>query len=185
MNPKVWTTKRRRFTFYMAKLTREQKIEIYKKRKAGESIMALSKQYDINYGNVKYLVKLIDRHGEDILRKDKNNYYSPELKIEIINKVLLEKKSVKSTALIYGLSSAGMLINWIRSYKENGYNIVEKKRGRGSTMKRSSKPIDPNDKDAIIKQKDKEIEYLKAEIEYLKKLRAVVQARKDRQSKIK
>lgn len=52
-------------------------------------------------------------------------------------------------------------------------------------MKRSSKPIDPNDKDAIIKQKDKEIEYLKAEIEYLKKLRAVVQARKDRQSKIK
>ena len=56
----------------MAKLTREQKIEIYKKRKAGESIMALSKQYDINYGNVKYLVKLIDRHGEDILRKDKN-----------------------------------------------------------------------------------------------------------------
>ena len=92
---------------------------------------------------------------------------------------------MKSTALIYGLSSAGMLINWIRSYKENGYNIVEKKRGRGSTMKRSSKPIDPNDKDAIIKQKDKEIEYLKAEIEYLKKLRAVVQARKDRQSKIK
>ena len=31
-------------------------------------------------------------------------------------------------------------------------------------MKRSSKPIDPNDKDAIIKQRDKEIEYLKAEI---------------------
>ena len=75
----------------MAKLTREQKIEIYKKRKAGESIMALSKQYDINYGNVKYLVKLIDRHGEDILRKDKNNYYSPELKIEIINKVCFDE----------------------------------------------------------------------------------------------
>ena len=185
VNPKVWTTKRRRFTFYMAKLTREQKIEIYKKRKAGESIMALSKQYDINYGNVKYLVKLIDRYGEDILRKDKNNYYSPELKIEIINKVLLEKRFVESATVIYGLSSAGMLMNWIRSYKENGYNIVEKKRGRGSTMKRSSKPIDPNDKDAIIKQKDKNIEYLKAEIEYLKKLRAVVQARKDRQSKIK
>ena len=100
----------------MAKLTREQKIEIYKKRKSGESIVDLSKQYDINYGNVKYLVKLIDRHGEDILRKDKNkkdknNYYSPKLKIEIINKVLLEKRSVESTAVIYGLSSAGMLMN--------------------------------------------------------------------------
>lgn len=57
--------------FYMAKLTREQKIEIYKKRKSEESIMALSKQYAINFDNVKYLVKLIDRHSEDILRKDK------------------------------------------------------------------------------------------------------------------
>lgn len=127
----------------------------------------------------------MDAHGEDILRKDKKNYYSPELKVEMINKVLLEKKSVKSTAIKYGLSSAGMLTNWIKSYKENGYNIVEKKRGRRSAMKQSGKPVDPDDKDAIIKQKNKEIEYLKAEIEYLKKLRAVVQARKDRQLKKK
>ncbi len=52
-------------------------------------------------------------------------------------------------------------------------------------MKKEIKPIDPNDKDAIIKQKDEEILRLNAEIEYLKKLRAVVQAKKNRQPKKK
>lgn len=41
----------------------------------------------------------MDTHGEDILRKDKNNHYSLELKDEMLNKVLLEKKSVKSTTI--------------------------------------------------------------------------------------
>ncbi len=45
------------------------------------------------------MVKIIDKHGEDILRKNKNNYYYPEQKLEIINKVLIEKQSVKSTAI--------------------------------------------------------------------------------------
>lgn len=52
-------------------------------------------------------------------------------------------------------------------------------------MKKEIKPINPNDKDAIIKQKDEEILKLNAEIEYLKKLRAVVQAKKNRQPKKK
>ena len=33
VNPKVWTTKRKGFIFYMSKLTVEDKKEIYKKRK--------------------------------------------------------------------------------------------------------------------------------------------------------
>lgn len=169
----------------MAKITREEKLEIYQKRKTGYTISSLSKEYNIRKDNLCYLIKLIDTHGENVLRNGKNNYYSPELKQEIINKVLIEHQSIKSTAIEYGLTSSGMLVNWINSYKENGYNIVEKTRGRPSTMKKEMKPIDPNDKDAIIKQKDKEIEYLKAEVEYLKKLRAVVQARKDQQPKKK
>ena len=169
----------------MSKLIREQKIEIYHKRKSGVSISSLSKQYRIDENGIRYLIKLIDKYGVDILRKDKNNYYTPELKLEIINKVLIKKQPVKPTAIEYGLPSYGMLTNWIKSYKENGYTIVEKKRGRTSAMKKVAKQIDSNDKDAIIKAKDKEILRLKAENEYLKKLRAVVQARKDQQPKKK
>ena len=169
----------------MAKLTREQRIEIYHKRKSGVTIPSLCKQYGINKNMIWYLVKLIDKHGEDVLRRDSNRYYSPQLKLEMINKVLIDNQSIKSVSLEYGLTSDGMLNNWIKYYKENGYNIVEKKRDKKNKKKKEVKPIDPNDKDAIIKAKDEEILRLKAENEYLKKLRAVVQARKGQQPKTK
>lgn len=158
---------------------------MYHKRKLGYSYSLLSKEYGIRVCNITYLISLIHYHGKGILRENNNRKYSYKLKLEIINKVLLKNHSMYSTAIEYGLPSPGMLVNWIKSYKENGYNIVEKKRGRIPTMKQPNKPIDINDKDAIIKQKDKEIEYLKAENEYLKKLRAVILERKNRESKKK
>lgn len=59
--------------------------------------------------NINFLVQLIGRHGFDILRSDKNNYYSPELKLEIINKVLIDGKSIISTAIEYWLADDGLL----------------------------------------------------------------------------
>lgn len=41
---------------------------------------------------------------------------------------------IKRTAIEYGLSSAGMLVNCINSYKENGYVFWEKTKGKSSTM---------------------------------------------------
>ena len=90
----------------------------------------------------------------------------------------MEINQKKSVSLEYSLISDGMLNNWIKSYKENGYTIVEKKRGRSPTMKKEVKPIDPNDKDAIIKAKDEEILRLKAGNEYLKKIESCSSSKK-------
>ena len=67
--------------FIMSKLTREQKIEIYKKRKQGQALVSLSEEYQIRSEKIRYIVRLIDTHGIGILRSNKNNYYSPELKL--------------------------------------------------------------------------------------------------------
>ena len=172
----------------MSKLTREQKIEICEKRKQGKSINSLSKEYSIRISNIKYLIGLIDKHGIDILSKDKNTYYPPLLKQEIINKVLINNRSVNSIAIEYGLSSNSILFNWIKSYKENDYVIVEKKKGRSSTMPKKN-TLTKDYKDMTSEEKVKYLEdknlYLEAENEYLKKLRAVVQARKNQQPKKK
>ena len=88
-------------------------------------------------------------------------------------------------AIDEGLSSSGMLANWIKEYKENCYNIVERKRGRPTMLKKN---INSNRKETIEQENErlkKENEYLKAELEYSKKLRAVVQARKNQQQKKK
>ncbi len=171
----------------MTKLTREQKIEIYEKRTRKHlSIISLQKEYKITTPKINYLIRLIDMHGYNVLRKDKNNYYSPLLKEEIINKVLINKQSINTTAIEYGLPSDSLLHSWIRSYKENGYVIVEKTRGRSPTMKtKSTKEYKDMTTDEKVKYLENRNLYLEAENDCLKKLRAVVQARKNQQPKKK
>ncbi|MBS6731711.1 MAG: transposase, partial [Streptococcus salivarius] len=112
------------------KLTYEDKVQIYELRKQGESFRQLSNQFEINISNLRYMIKLIDRYGIEIAKKGKKRYYSPELKEEIINNVLLKGRSLRSVSLDYVLPDPSLLKNWIAQYKENGYTIFEKTRGR-------------------------------------------------------
>jgi transposase len=133
---------------------------------------------------VQYLVRLIDKHDFNILRTTKNNIYPPAEKERIINRVLLTNETIKSVAIDEGLSSDGLLCNWIKKHKENGYNIVERKRGR-PTMPKVTKKKSMETKDEIIKRLQEENLYLKAELEYVGKLRAVVQGRINNRRKSK
>ena len=72
---------------------------------------------------------MIDRYGIENVKKGKNRYYSPELKQEMIDKVLLEGRSQKSISLDYALSSGGMLPNWIAQYKKMGILLLRKQEG--------------------------------------------------------
>lgn len=167
----------------MSKLTREQKIELYQKRKQGMTISALSQIYGIHKSGIEYLIRLIDEHGFDVLRVNKNRYYSNELKEQIINDVLQEKNSIHTTAVKYGLSSYGMLHTWIKKYSENGYTNVSKKKGRPPSMtKKSSVKKKLTDKEKL-KVLEEENLYLRAENAYLKKLKVVVEQRKELQNK--
>jgi len=60
----------------MSKLTYEDKINLYNDRKTGLSISALVSKYNIRHDGVEYLIRLIDKHGLDILKTSKNRYYS-------------------------------------------------------------------------------------------------------------
>ena len=168
----------------MSKLTREDKIEIFERRKNGETIPSLAKAFDVQESNIKYLIALIEKHGYDILRKDKNRAYSKDFKLQIINRILINHESVNFVALDIGLVSPGILHNWLSKFKENGYNVVEKKKGRKpksmTKLKKNDKALSEQDK---IKQLEEENLYLKAENEYLKKLRALVQERELKEKK--
>lgn len=169
----------------MSKLTREDKIEIYSLRKSGVSVPSLSSRFSINKSVIKHLVRLIDAHGSEILRNNQNRYYSSDYKLEIINRVLIEHKSISSVAVEIGLSSTGMLSNWIHDYKKNGYNVIEKKRGRRSMTKSKSELKKDLTSEEENKELKKRLQYLEAENEYLKKLNAVVKQRVEREKKKK
>lgn len=62
------------------KLSYEDKVQIYELRKQGQSFKQLSKRFGVDVSGLKYMMKLIDRYGIDIVNKGMNRYYSPELK---------------------------------------------------------------------------------------------------------
>ena len=108
------------------KLTYEDKVQIYELRKQGQTFNQLSKRFGVDASGLRYMTRLIERYGIEIIKKGKNRYDSPELKQEMIDKVLLEDRSQQSVSLDYCLPSGGMLHNWIAQYKKMGIQFLRK-----------------------------------------------------------
>jgi len=110
----------------------EFKKEIYEKYCEGYGYRTLSKKYGLERGAIRYLCRLIDKHGFKAIRHKYSNY-SSVFKHVAINRVLANGESIKEVAVDLGLPTDSILRRWIKSYIENGYNVVTKKKGRPST----------------------------------------------------
>ena len=91
----------------------------------------------MNLANLDYMLRLIDMHGTDILNTGKQ-VYSKKFKEQAIEQAIFGTKSYVQLSLELGFKSIAMLIIWLREYKENGYNVIIKQKGRPARGQRES-----------------------------------------------
>ena len=122
----------------MTKLTYEDKKEIirlYDKEHYGYHTIA--KIYNVNKSTIGQIIRKHHLHGESVLNKQKNNTYSPNIKLEVINRAL-NGESKKSLAVEYNITSS-QIISWLKKYEEFGYNgLIDKPKGRPPDMKKEN-----------------------------------------------
>lgn len=123
------------------KLTYKDKVKIYKEWKhKHKSPKKIAAERNLASTNIDYMVHLADIHGIEIL-KHKSRKYSVEFKEKAVRRALNGKRSTTSISLELGLTNQGTLPRWIKEYKENGYTVVERKRGRHGKKDKDSSRI--------------------------------------------
>ena len=166
--------------FFM-RFSKQDKINMYQLYQQNYRYSEIKGYYPIGEGNFYYLIRVLNRYGISWLDRPRHKWTKEE-KLNAIHRVLFNNETEGGVALDLGLSSIGMLTNWIRDYRKNGYNVVNKPKGRPrkkTITKRNQKKIKPEDKK--IKELEEELLYLRAENAYLKALRELTI--KDQKSK--
>ena len=177
------------------KLSIEDKREIIRLNEKGESNRSLAVRYGVNIDTVKRLIRSYRIHDEKTFLKASKRKFSPDFKMKVISRKM-NGESINSLAAEYDIEN-NQILSWIRRYEKDGYNgLVDRKKGRPPKMKEDKDKIsktvnqaaddevkaDSTDK-ARIRLLEKKNRELEAEIAYLKKLNALVQERKKRESK--
>lgn len=153
------------------RFSKQDKINIYQLYQQNYKYSEIKEYYPISEGEFYYLIKILDRYGVSWLDRPRHKWTREE-KLKAIDRVLIDHETKRNVALDLGLSSDGILANWIRDYRKNGYNVIDKPIGRPrkkTITKRNQKKIKPEDKK--IKELEEELLYLRAENAYLKALR--------------
>ena len=119
----------------MSKLTKQDKIDIYNYwNNYGKSSIWLSKKYGVDASNLRYMLNLIDRYGITILDRSYTTY-TIEFKEKAIKRVLINEELADRVSLDLALPTKSLMHNWIRKYKEDGYNVINHKKGKPSHEK--------------------------------------------------
>ncbi len=124
---------------------------------------------------IRMWVRIENACGPEALKhKSSNKAWTPEEKLELVQQVIAGKSN-KSVAFNAGISD-GMLYQWVRKYKDEGYNgLVAKPRGRkpkNPNMKR--KKLNINNPRKIEETELEELIRLRAENEYMRAEIAVI-----------
>ena len=162
-------------------------IELYRKGRYPETPEGLSDRKF--HQTVREWVRIEENCGIEALKhKNQNKEWTAEQRYELVAQVMAGQ-SCQEVALSNGINP-GQLYQWVRKYKELGYNGLESlKKGRPikePEMKKNvePRPLSESEREELIRLRA-EVEYMKAENEVIKKRIALRQEKAAAQLKEK
>ena len=167
----------------MAKYSYEFKLKAVQAYLNGEgSYDYLAKKYNISAcSKFKEWVASYKKFGkEGIMRSRKNNNYTFQFKLSVVELYLLSKVSYQELALSQGINNPSMIARWVKDFRITGPDALRpKKKGRKKTLdtRKLKKPSKTNEEEPVdtsakhIKELEDENLRLRIENAYLKELR--------------
>jgi len=167
----------------MPKYTKEFKIKLVLEYLSGESggIKSIAKIYSIPKSTLELWINQYKSKGFDNLSKKlKNNNYTSEFKLSVIQYRQINNTSLRETADHFNLVNGSMVYRWEKTYQEHGLSGLEDKRERPkkdmtktNNKSKLNTPINETEKEELIRLRE-ENRLLKMKIIYEKKLRALL-----------
>ena len=141
----------------------------------------MAKKYDIPYSTMRNWINKYKSGGFDNLSKKlKNNNYTSEFKLSVIQYRQINNTSLRETVEHFDLANESMVCRWEKTYQEHGLSGLEDKRERPkkdmtktNNKSKLNTPINETEKEELIRLRE-ENRLLKMKIIYEKKLRALL-----------
>lgn len=148
---------------------------VLKKHYSCESV---SKEKGPNESNIRKWVGFYKRYGKTGLMPKKNQNYSTDFKLNVLQSIDADYLSLSEACLKFNITSESVIIKWQKDFTTFGIaGLQPKPKGRPKSMsdykrkkRKTDKPL-TREEELLL-----ENESLRCELEYLKKLQALIQA---------
>ena len=167
----------------MPKYTKEFKIKLVLEYLSGKTggHKSVAKKYDIPYSTMRNWINKYKFGGFDNLTKKlKNNKFTSEFKLSVIQYRQINNTSLRETAEHFNLVNGSMVNRWEKAYQKHGLSGLKDNRGRPkkdmTKLNKNSKdntPINESEREELIRLRE-ENRLLKMKIIYEKKLQALL-----------
>lgn len=170
--------------FFMAKYTFEFKKQIVMDYiNGGGGTQFLAKKYGIpNHSQLQRWVASYKKFGDaGLMRSRKNNKYTFEFKLHVVELYLSTEVSYQELALSQGINNSLLITKWVNDFRIAGPDALRpKKKGRKKTLDsknkdktvvQSTEVIQADTSAGYVKQLEDELLKLRIENAYLKELR--------------
>lgn len=139
-------------------------------------------RYGVDVSSLRKWIIAYQALGAAGLKPKRKKHYSPEFKLNVIQRMREEELSFRQAAALFDIRKSDIIGEWERRYDEGGLEALSWQPGSGQHKKmiKTNPPIELQSSDDEIRTRDDllaELSQLRMEIDYLKKLDALVQAK--------